>query len=128
MDTEQKLRKNCQKVREILQIPVVDGDRDGIIGKLNDLVQISGLTSNNVAASKALYRQAQLTVIEGLWDVKTPLPASTLNEYIKAKTGNLESLYELCDRQDKRVSYAIDAMRTMISLYKEELSNSEKEI
>lgn len=127
---EEKIKSNIEAIRKVMEMEVEDGDVHGMLHKLSGLVGISGLSAESVARAKAEYRECQMTVIEGIMEdpeqVKG-LSASMTNDYVKAKCGRVEALYDYAERTDKKLSYAIEAVRSMISLYKSELENSLRE-
>lgn len=124
------IKENCEAVRKLLEQDVSTEDLDGLMEYLMDLKSISGLSASNMANAKALWREKQKERIEKFLtddeDIKTleSLPASTLNELVKASTGAEEAQYEYADRLDKRISYVMDSIRTIISLRKAEMDNS----
>ena len=126
METENKLRDNAKVIRAAIELPVPPEDIDGLMGKLNQLINLKGLAANNTASAKAHWRQHQLLAMEGF--IEDPLhklmSASERTSYIQAKCGNSESLFMLCEAQNKGISYAIEGLRTMISCLKTELEQS----
>ncbi|MBL4654176.1 MAG: hypothetical protein JKY53_15130 [Flavobacteriales bacterium] len=99
-------------------------DIEGLLKKLSDLVNISGLSAEIVPSAKLVYRAAQERVILDLMNSPVQLSASTTNDLIKARTGKEESFWEYTVLLDKRLSYSQEAIRTIISLRKTELQNS----
>ena len=119
-----KIKDKAKSIRMVLDREVDILNIESLLQKLNDLINISGLSAEIVPSSKLEYRNAQECVIRELMENPTNLPASTTNDLIKARTGKEESFWEYCALLDKRLSYSIDGLRTMISLRKCEIENS----
>lgn len=119
-----KLSDKAKSIRMVLDREVDILDIESLLGKLNDLTNISGLSAEIVPSAKLEYRNAQEVVIRDLMENPTNLPASTTNELIKARTGKEESFWEYTVLLDKRLSYSQESLRTIISLRKTELQNS----
>lgn len=119
-----KLRQKAEAIRLVLDREVDILDIESLLKKLNDLVNISGLSAEIVPSSKLEYRNAQEVVIRDLMDNPVNLPASTTNDLIKARCGKEESFWEYCALLDKRISYSQESLRTIISLRKTEIMNS----
>lgn len=120
------IKANCKLVEQVIEKEINTRDEWGCLEKLDELVRISAMAINNRANAKLHLRECILTVTEGIMgtEYQKELPASTLNNYIQAKCGDAEALYEKADRQEKRLGSAIDAMRTIISLLKTDIEKS----
>ena len=118
------LKDSATAIRLIIDREVDILNIESLLQKLNDLIAVSGLSSELEPTAKLEYRNAQERVIRELMENPVTLPASTTNDLIKAKTGKEESFYDYCLLLDKRLSYSIDGLRTMISLRKCEIENS----
>lgn len=123
MIDEAQIRKHCKQVEDLLKLKVPSDDMDGLIGWLQDLTAISALSAANQANAKAAWREAEMTMIETLADDETAskLSASMFNKLVSAKLGRYEALHEYCERLDRRLSYAMDNGRTIISARKMEM-------
>ncbi len=119
-----KIKDKAKSIRLVIDREVDILNIESLLQKLNDLINISGLSAEIVPSAKLEYRNAQEVVIRDLMENPTNLPASTTNELIKARTGKEESFWEYTALLDKRLSYSIDGLRTMISLRKCEIENS----
>ena len=127
MDLESRakgIEANIERIVAEIELDITVDDPAGMLNKLNRLVSISALGATSYAEARELYRQAQEDVIRRFIASRPDLPASTLNDFIKAKTGKYEALQLKCERLDNKIGYALDALRTMISLYKEELNKA----
>ena len=119
-----ELKQKAVSVRMVIDRKVDVNDLLGLTEKLNDLINISGLAAENTASSKLAYRKDQESVILELMDNPIDLPVSTLNDLIKGKTADSESMMEYCDRLDRKLSHAIDGLRSILSLKKMEMEKS----
>lgn len=118
------IENNSQQIINVIELEISTDDIGGMMDKLNRLVNISGLSAKNVSYAKEKWRSHQVEAIRQHTEQVGNLPASTFNELIKAYCGKYESLFDLAERTDKRLSYAIEGLRSMISLYKTELEHS----
>jgi len=119
-----KLKDNAESIRIVIDREVDILNIESLMNKLNDLINISGLSAEIVPRAKLEYRNAQEKVIMELMENPVQLSASTTNELIRARTGKEEAFMEYALLLDKRVSYGIDGLRSMISLRKTEMENS----
>jgi len=121
-----KIKEHCKAVKELIDKPIDPENRDELVGKLNDLIAISGLSASNMANAKLEWRKAQEVIIEGLMTDPVNLSASLTNDYVKSRCGMYEAAHEMADRLDKKLGGAIEGLRTLISLHKTEIENSLK--
>ncbi|MGR3177800.1 MAG: hypothetical protein ACUZ8E_07060 [Candidatus Anammoxibacter sp.] len=119
-----KLRDKAEALRMVIDRKVDILDIEALLGKLSDMVNISGLAAEIAPSAKLEYRNKQETVILDLMENPVNLSASATNELIKARSAKEESFAEYCALLDKRLSYGIDALRSIISLRKVEIQNS----
>lgn len=130
--TIESIEKQTQQIAKIIEVSIGEGGDvmpELMVKKLSALVNISANSAEVVRQAKQLWRNAQHEKIKQLTedqdaDLLKALPASTLNELVRSSSGRYEALYDYCERLDKRVSYAIDALRTLISLHKSEIENN----
>lgn len=119
-----KLKDKAKSIRMIIDREVDILNIEGLMQKLSDLMNISGLSAEIVPEAKLAYRTAQERVITDLMENPVQLSASATNELIKARTGTEEAFHDYVVLLDKRISYSIEGLRTMISLRKLEIENS----
>lgn len=117
------LKDKAESIRQVIDRPVPTEDLEGLLRKLNDLTNISGLSAEIVPQARLQYREAQEKVIREYMETEINLPVSTMNDLIKARTAKEESLLEYCQLLDKRVSYTQESIRTIISLRKQEMNS-----
>lgn len=118
------LQDKAKSLRIIIDRKVDILDIEALLGKLSDLINVSGLAAEIVPSAKLEYRNKQETVILDLMENPVNLSASATNELIKARSAKEESFAEYCALLDKRLSYSIDGLRSIISLRKVEIQNS----
>lgn len=118
------LQDKAKSLRMIIDRKVDILDIEALLGKLSDLINVSGLSAEVVPSAKLEYRNKQETVILDLMENPVNLSASATNELIKARSAKEESFAEYCALLDKRLSYSIDGLRSIISLRKVEIQNS----
>lgn len=119
-----KLRDKAESLRMVIDREVNILDIEALIGKLSDLINMSGLSAEIVPSAKLEYRNKQEKVILHLMENPVNLSASATNELIKARTAKEEALWEYCELLNKRLGYAQEALRSIISLRKTEIQNS----
>lgn len=126
LTTEQQIDRDCKAIAAVLEMDVSNDDPVGLAEKLHKLINVCSLSANNVARARAHWMEAKTFAIENaITDTElSKLPASVLTELVKSKAGRAESFFVLAERTDCRVGYAIDGMRTLISLYKSELEHN----
>ncbi len=122
------LKDNLQFIREALDTDTTFTDLSAeilpISEKLQSLIQLSGLSSECKAKAKKEYEHARLHAIMKL-QKDNPRMNSTL--LIKMADGMCAEQIETltyADRLNAGITHAIDGLRSLISLYKEERMNS----
>lgn len=127
MITEYSIAANIKAITEAIEMPVSIDEPSGLMTKLDKLVYIKATSSQTVADAKKHQRDFELKKMKELMNdgyFKTLGSASERNSFLKASCGNVEALYDHAERLDKAVSYAIEGVRTMISLLKTEIEVS----
>lgn len=126
LTTEETIARDCAAIAAVLEMEVSNDDPAGLAEKLHKLINICSLSATNVSRARAHWMEAKTFIIESVvTDTEmNKLPASVLTELVKAKAGRAESLYQLAERHDNKLGYAIEGMRSLVSLYKAELSNN----
>lgn len=118
------LKDKAESIRMVIDREVDILDVEGLVKKLSDLINISGLSAELVPKAKLAYRESQEHVIRDFMENPTNLPVSTTNELIKARCAKEEVFMDYCLLLDKRISYSQESIRTIISLRKTEINNS----
>lgn len=118
------IKDKAESLRMVIDREVNILDIEALLGKLSDLINISGLSAEIVPSAKLEYRNKQEKVILDLMENPVNLSASATNELIKARAAKEEAFYDYTALLDKRLSYSMDALRSIISLRKTEIQNS----
>lgn len=126
LTTEQQIDRDCKAIAAVLEMDVSNDDPVGLAEKLHKLINVCSLSANNVARARAHWMEAKTFAIENaITDTElNKLPASVLTELVKSKSGRAESFFVLAERMDNKLGYALEGMRSLISLYKAELTNN----
>lgn len=123
--TPEALYKMAKEFHEIIGLKMETDDPDAYIMRGNELVALMATTGKMLADAKYWKDQAiKNSVLNALKDeLGLKLPASTLNELIKAESKELNYLVNWITQLDKECKYQIDLLRSLISLRKTEMSN-----
>ena len=134
MDTKSRaklaedIKSNCQSIRNVLDRPVSNDDISGVTDKLIDLVEIAGLASRTEAVAKMIYEQEYSDVLSLLAQdpEMAKLGSTTLGKIAGGKKIVSEYLAaaKYSERLGRNISHSMDALRSIISLQKEELNQS----
>ena len=124
MKTIQEISQSLNHIRSIIDTDIVEVDIDQQQNKLLMLTQIIGLSAECKASSKKILHLKELDVLSEL--NLTDMQPSIIGKMLTAKTAHEIALLEYSDRINSAVIHSIDAIRSIISLYKTELENSLK--
>lgn len=116
----------CKSIDEKISLEVPEADIDGLVGKLNTLSSMTGTISASFADAKRLLRHKQLLSLTEL--TKSSLSPSTLNKMLDAECGDEEALFAYCDRLRSGLTSTMESLVTLISLWKAEYANGQKEV
>ena len=117
-----EITKGCSLIRKVLDTEVVSGDIEAINQKLLDLTMLEGLSAETIARAKKVLHFKELTVLnemEGL-SMAPSVQTKTLN----ARCYEEQALVAYTDRLNAGIHHSQDGLRTIISLYKEEMKAS----
>ena len=111
---------NC--IRTEIDKTVSADDTVGMVEKLEKLVSLVGLSAECVAASeKELKKKNLISIIENKGNNYSP---SVLIKIMDAECADQIAVWKYADRLNAGLSHAMDGLRTIISLHKEEMSRS----
>lgn len=122
MITYDSIKINCTAIRTAIE-EVTHGDINKVVNKLLKLVNISGLSAENVGNAKEYYREAQLLQMNNVLDDKPEFGQAMMSEFVKAKCGQAEGLLDEAKYLQNSLGNSIDGLRTVISLHKSEMEN-----
>lgn len=121
MKTVDETAKALNVIREALDADVIGADIDSVQNKLLKLTQLMGTSAEANASAKKLLSQKELEIMMSM-DKK--LAPSIQSKFLNAQCFEQEALLEYADRLNAGIVHACESLRTVISLYKEEMRNS----
>lgn len=121
-----KVKENLKAIRQALDRPVSPDDLIGVQEKLIDLIEITGLASYTEGITKSCYESELSEALELL--LQDPDNAKSGSNNImaiaKGKVANYLGALSYSERLGRNISHAMDGLRTIISLQKEEMSQN----
>lgn len=120
--TKNELQANCKVISAEIDKEVSAGDIDGAQTKLLRLSQLISLSAECMKHAKENYLYRQMQIIQQNKDAD--IPASILSKKIESEAWEESGMLTYCDRLNAGISHACDNLRTIISLYKTEMSNN----
>lgn len=121
-ELKKDLHKKLQAVKEVMDADITDVDIESQKNKLLKLTQLGSLAAACKAQGKQILRLRELEALRELVD-KGYSP-SVLTKMIDARCCDEEALYIYTDRMNAFLSHSIEGIRSVISLYKEEMRNN----
>lgn len=117
-----ELQINCKAISSEIDREVSGGDIQGVQDKLMKLSQLIALSAECVTQAKKNYLYKQSEIIKINKDVI--MPASILSKKIESDSWEESGMLTYCERLNAGIVHSIDALRSIISLYKTELTNN----
>jgi hypothetical protein len=117
-------KKALNSIRATIDSDIIDVDIDQQKNKLLKLTQLIGLSAECNASAKKMLLQKELQVLSGL---DPNIPPMKMNKIVNSECYEESALLEYADRLNSALVHSIDAIRSIISLYKTELENSLKQ-
>lgn len=114
-------KKALNFIRELLDKDVMGTDIDSVSGKLISLTQIMGLSAESIASARKILHQKEIVVMQL---INTDLPASMQSKKLSAECFEEIALVTYADRLNAAITHNCESLRTVISLYKQELQSS----
>jgi hypothetical protein len=123
IQTPEELFPLAQAVYEILKMEVHADDIEMAVARGHEIAAYMANTGKMLADARYWKDKAvKDSVLTHLKDSKRAgLPASTLNELIKAETKDLNYLVNWIEQLDKECKHQLDWLRTVVSKQKEEM-------
>lgn len=117
-----ELQINCKAISSEIDREVSGGDIQGVQDKLMKLSQLIALSAECVTQAKKnyLYKQSEIIKI----NKDAIMPASILSKKIESDSWEESGMLTYCERLNAGIVHSIDALRSIISLYKTELTNN----
>lgn len=92
--------------------------------KAVNLTMLFGLSAETKASSKKILHTKELEVLKRI--TKEALPPSTMTHMLRAECFDELAMLEYADRLNAAITHSLDTLRSVISLYKQEIANSIK--
>jgi len=117
-----KLAEMAAEMHQIVSIKMVSDDPAVYEERANLLASLMATSGKALADAKYWKNIAMKeSILNRLKDV-TKIPASTLNELVKADTHDISYLVDFIEQIDKETKYQMEMLRSLISLKKQEMS------
>lgn len=123
MKSIEETKKALNAIRSAIDADIIDVDITIQQNKLLTLTQLIGLSAECNASAKKLLLKKELEVIG---ELDSELAPSKAHKELNARCYEESALLEYADRLNSGLVHSIDAIRSVISLYKSELENSLK--
>lgn len=119
---KKELEQNLLIIKDELEIEVDEKIIDQVQQKLNRLCNLMGLSAECMKWAKhiVLVKQKYIFALAG----KQDMGATMFKYFLEGEMAEELALFTYCDRLNAAITHACDGLRTMISLYKQELSIS----
>lgn len=124
MKTKEETIRSLNAIRVAIDADIIDVDIDMQKNKMIALTQLIGLSAECNASAKKILLKKELEVLRSLPPDMPPMKA---HKMVNAECYDEGALLEYADRINSAVIHTIDAIRTVISLYKAEMENSLKQ-
>jgi hypothetical protein len=124
MQTKEDTIKALNAIRKAIDADIIDVDIDAQKNKMLGLTQLIGLSAECMASAKKILLKKELEILKSL---DPEMPPMKVHKFVNAECSDEGALYEYADRINSALIHGIDAIRTVISLYKSELENSLKQ-
>lgn len=125
MKTQAEITIALNAIRAALDIDVVDAIIEDVQNKCLRLTQLFGLSSETTASAKKLLGEKEIEVF--VTKNLEKLPPSNAMKLLKSYCAQEIATLEYAERLNSGLVHTIDALRSVISLYKSELSNTLKQ-
>jgi len=119
-----ELFKMATEFAPIIKTEVPSDDPEALATRATHIASLMATTGKMLADAKYWKDKAvKESILTQLKDAKrSSLPASVMNELIKAECRDLNYLVNWIEQQDKDCKYQIELLRTLISLRKQEMA------
>lgn len=120
MKTLEEITKALNIIRSVLDSDVMDADIEMKVNKLLKLTQLMGLSAETKASAKKLLGQKEERILEAM---SIDLSPSKAIRFLNAKCAEEQAILEYSDRLNAGIVHGIDGIRSVISLYKQEMQS-----
>lgn len=122
MNDARTFNQKANAIREALDLEVTHEDTEGLQGKLLRLTNLVGLAAELKARAKADLKRAELIAYASHKSEK--LQPTVFKVVIEGECADEYGKLELSDRLCAGIAHSMDAIRTIISLRKEEMKTN----
>lgn len=121
----ERLFSMAAEFEPVISLQITTDDPEQLVSRSTHIASIMATTGKMLADAKYWRDQAvKNSILTQLKDAKrSSLPASVMNELIKADAKEFNYLVNWIEQQDKDCKYQIELLRSLISLRKTEMSN-----
>src|SRR3990167_1924495 len=123
MRTKEDVIISLNMIRKSLDSDVIDVDIEMVKNKMLGLTQLIGLSAECNASAKKILLKKELEVLS---QIPKDVAPSKVAKMVNAECYDEGALLEYSDRLNSALIHSIDAIRSVLSLYKVELENSLK--
>ena len=122
----EELMGEAEAVQEFLEEPTPD-EIEAIINRGNELLGYISRTGKMKSDAKYYVdKKMKSAIMDQVRELaKTQMPASTLNDLIKANCERENFLFNWCDRLNRTATHQLDWLRSLVSKEKEEMRLSQ---
>lgn len=120
MKTKEEITASLNLIRSIIDSDVIDLDIHTQTSKLLKLTQLMGLSAETKASAKKLLGIKERCVFEMI-DKK--LPPTVQIRMLNAECYEENAILEYSDRLNSAIVHSIDGLRSVVSLYKQEVQS-----
>lgn len=121
MKSIDETKKAINFIRDLLDKDVMGADIDSISNKLVSLTQVMGLSAESIASAKKILHQKEIVVMQL---INPEIPPSMQSKKLAAECFEEIALLSYADRLNAAIVHTCESLRTVISLYKQELQSS----
>lgn len=120
MKTQAEITVSLNVIREAIDSDVIDLDIVNVTNKLLKLTQLMGLSAETKASCKKMLGIKERCVFEMI-DKK--IPPSVQIRILNAECYEENAMLEYSDRLNAAIVHSIDGLRSVVSLYKQEMAS-----
>lgn len=122
MKSKKEISEALNAIRAVLDVDIIDVNIEEQQRKLLNLTQLIGLSAECKASARKLLHQRELQIL--IQYESKNLSPMVMNRYLTAECADEHATLEYSDRINSGVIHTCDSIRSVISLYKEELKHS----
>lgn len=117
----ENLKAICQQIGKEIALEIDKDNPQEVMGKLGTLTNLLATSSHAVALSEMLYSEKLMSLTEA--NTWVGMSATDKKMIFAGRAKNEVYYVTLADRQNKAIVHSIDALRSIISFLKNEMSH-----